>query len=92
MFVLLEGALNVRVRDKIVEQAARGAILGEMALFDHSPRTATIIAREPSTLVQLDERRFLYLISSNPAFAMHVLKVMADRIRQMNQMLTAQKQ
>jgi CRP-like cAMP-binding protein len=88
VFVLLEGSMNIRVRDKIVEQAERGAILGEMATFAHSPRTATVIAREPSTLVQLDERRFRYLISSNSAFAMHVLKMMADRIRQTNQLLS----
>jgi len=91
MFVLLEGALSVNVGDTVVEHSERGAIVGEMALFDHSPRAATVTASQPSTLVKLDERRFRYLISQNPFFAMHVMKLLADRIRQMNQLLTEQK-
>lgn len=91
MFVLLEGALSVNVGDKIVEHSTRGAILGEMALFDHSTRAATVIASEASILAKIDDRRFRYLISQNPFFAMHVMKLLADRIRQMNQMLTEQK-
>jgi len=86
MFVLLEGSLTVTVGDKVVENSARGAILGEMALIDQSPRGATVTAREASSLVKLDQRRFQYLIQQNPFFATHVMKVLADRLRQMNQL------
>ncbi len=87
MFVLLEGAVEVVVGDKIVEHSARGAILGEMALIDQSPRGATVVARESSRLAKIDQRRFLYLIQQNPFFATHVMKVLADRLRQMNQLV-----
>ncbi len=50
MFVLLEGAVDVRVGGETVEQSARGALLGEMALIDRSPRGATVIATAPSRL------------------------------------------
>ena len=87
MFVLLEGAMDVVVGDKVVERSARGAILGEMALIDRSPRGATVIAREPCRLAKIDQRRFLHLVQLNPFFATHVMKVLADRLRQMNQLL-----
>jgi CRP-like cAMP-binding protein len=87
MFVLLEGAVEVVVGDKIVEHSARGAILGEMALIDQSPRGATVVARESSRLAKIDQRRFHYLIQQNPFFATHVMKVLADRLRQMNQLV-----
>ena len=87
MFVLLEGAMDVMVGDKVVEHSTRGAIVGEMALIDKSPRGATVVAREPSRLAQIDQRRFLHLIQLNPFFATHVMKVLADRLRQMNQLL-----
>jgi CRP-like cAMP-binding protein len=85
MFVLLEGAVVVRVGGQTVEQSTRGALLGEMALIDHSPRGATVAATEPSRLVRVDERRFNFIIQQNPFFARHVMKVMADRLRHMNE-------
>ena len=87
MFVLLEGSMVVMVGDRVVENSTRGAILGEMALIDQSPRVATVVAREPSRLAKIDQRRFLHLIQLNPFFATHVMKVLADRIRQMNELL-----
>lgn len=85
MFVLLEGAVEVWVGGKTVEQSTRGALLGEMALIDHSPRGATVVATEPSRLVRVDERRFNFIIQQNPFFARHVMKVLVDRLRHMNE-------
>jgi CRP-like cAMP-binding protein len=87
MFVLLEGSMVVMVGDKVVENSTRGVILGEMALIDQSARVATVVARESSRLAKIDQRRFLHLIQLNPFFATHVMKVLADRIRQMNELL-----
>ena len=87
MFVLLEGSIDIVVGDKVVEHSARGSIVGEMALIDQSPRGATVIAREPSSFAKIDEHRFQRLIQQNPFFATHVMKVLADRLRHMNQLL-----
>ena len=87
MYVLLEGSLDVVIGDRVVEHSTRGTIIGEMALIDHSPRGATVIGREPAALAKLDERRFQRLIQQNPFFATHVMKVLADRLRHMNQLL-----
>jgi CRP-like cAMP-binding protein len=86
MFIVLEGALTVLAGDKVLENSGRGAILGEMALIDNAPRGATVVASEDSLLAKLDERRFRYLIQQNPFFATHVMKVLADRLRQMNRL------
>jgi CRP-like cAMP-binding protein len=87
MFVVLEGSLDVMVGDKAVEHSTRGAILGELALIDQTPRGATVIVRESARLVKIDQRRFLFVIQQNPFFATHVMKILADRIRHMNQIL-----
>ena len=91
MFILLEGALDVIVEGKVVENSVRGAIIGEMALIDQSPRGATVIAREPSSLAKLDGPRFQRLIQQNPFFATHVMKVLADRIRHLDRLLAQSK-
>jgi CRP-like cAMP-binding protein len=84
MFVLIEGHADVLVGDEVVESAGPGAILGEMALVDHAPRSATVIARTECRLHPIDVERFNTLIQKTPDFARHVMKVMADRIRSMN--------
>jgi CRP-like cAMP-binding protein len=91
MYVLLEGSLDVMVDDKLVEHSTRGAILGEMALIDQSPRGASVVAREQSSLAKLDAARFQRLIQLNPFFATHVMKVLVERIRHMNQLLAQNK-
>lgn len=48
MFVLLEGSVEITVGGRAVEQSERGAVLGEMALIDRSPRVATVTATAPS--------------------------------------------
>src|SRR5882757_8842738 len=68
MFILLEGALDILADGHPVEQAKRGAIIGEMALIDQSPRSGTVVAREASVLAKLDTARFQRLIQQNPFF------------------------
>ena len=86
MFVLIEGSMIVMVGDKVLENSTRGAILVELALIDQSPRVATVVAREASKLAKIDQRRFNHLVQQNPFFATHVMKVLADRIRHMNEL------
>ncbi len=88
-YVLLEGAMDVIISGETVEHSKRGAILGEMALIDDSPRGATVIATEPSRLANIDEKRFNFIIQNNPFFAKQVMKVLADRLRRMNSMHSA---
>jgi len=92
MFILLEGSLKVLVGDQVVENSGRGAILGEMALVDDSPRGATVVALEPCKLAKVDQRRFQRLIQQNPFFATHVMKELVDRIRSMNKLLAGSQQ
>lgn len=84
MYVLIVGQADVLVGKEVVESAGPGAILGEMALIDQMPRSATAVARSDCHLLPIDMQRFDALIQKSPDFARHVMKVMADRIRNMN--------
>jgi CRP-like cAMP-binding protein len=87
MYVLLEGAVDIMVGEQVVENATTGAMIGEMSLIDDSPRTATVIAKEPSRLAKINLRRFHFLVQQNPFFASHVMKIMVERLRRMNSKL-----
>ena len=84
MYVLLEGEMDIRLGDYVVETARPGALIGEMALIDDSPRAANAIAKTDCRLAPVDKRRFHFLIQQHPHFATHVIKELADRLRHMN--------
>ena len=87
MYVLMSGTANIFVRDKLVETAEAGAMVGEMAMIDDVTRTATVIARTDCTLLPLDRRRFNFLVQQTPNFALHVMRVIADRLRRVDAIL-----
>ena len=84
MYVLLEGETDIRLGDYVVENAKEGALIGEMALIDDSPRAANAVAKSACRLAPIDQRRFHFLIQQHPHFATHVMKELADRLRRMN--------
>ena len=84
MYVLLEGEMDIGLGEYVVETAVPGALIGEMALIDDSPRAANAVAKTPCRLAKIDKRRFHFLVQQHPQFATHVMKELADRLRHMN--------
>ena len=84
MYVLLEGEMDVRLGDYLVETAKEGALIGEMALIDDSPRCANAVAKTACRLVPIDKQRFHFLVQQHPHFATHVMKELAGRLRRRN--------
>jgi CRP-like cAMP-binding protein len=58
-----------------------------MALVDRSPRSATVLTRTACRLVAIDCEHFDLLVRETPAFARHVMRIMAQRLRRMNERL-----
>ena len=87
MFVLLEGQADICVGGDVVENALPPALLGEMALVDHSARSATVVSRGNCKLVSIDIKQFDLLVRESPEFARQVMTVMAGRLRAMNERL-----
>jgi len=87
MYVLVAGRAHVLVGDKVVENAGAGAILGEMAVIGPEPRSATVIADTDCHLAEIDRKRFEFLVTEMPGFAVEVMKVMAVRLRRADHML-----
>ncbi|MBZ0092771.1 MAG: cyclic nucleotide-binding domain-containing protein [Burkholderiales bacterium] len=81
MYVLMSGTAEILVNGRLVEEAAPGALLGEMTLVDASPRSATVVARTECKFVTVDAHRFNFLIQETPNFATHVMRVIAERLR-----------
>lgn len=88
MFTLQEGRLEVLVhhvgrgemRMGIME---KGAIFGEMALFEREVRSATVRALGEARVLTLDKKTFLRRVQEDPSLAFNLLRTMSQRIRRL---------
>lgn len=80
MYVVLAGAVAIKLGDPIVETEGPGDLFGEMALIDETHRSATAVAVADCQLAPIDQKRFEFLVQQVPAFARHIMKVMKQRI------------
>ena len=87
MYILRAGGVEIRRGDKVVETVGPGGIFGEMSLIDGSPRSAEARAAADCELLEIDEKTFVYLVHEAPYFALDVMRIMAARIRSMNELI-----
>ena len=92
MYVLLEGEIEIFLGDFMLETAEPDMVIGEMALIDDGPRTANAVAKTACRLAEIDRRRFYFLVQQHPHFATHVMKTLADRLRDMNAVTAAREE
>jgi len=81
MYVVAEGEVEIVVGDECVDVLGRESIFGEMALISREPRSGTARARTDCRVVEITEKRFLFLIENTPYFALEVMRVLASRLR-----------
>jgi CRP-like cAMP-binding protein len=88
MYVLLAGEAEITAGGLSVDIAKPGDILGEVALIDDSPRSATVTACTDCKLAVIDKKRFHFLVDETPGFAIDVMRAMARRLKQADQRMS----
>ena len=87
MFVLVKGEARILIGQREVEKLEPGAVVGEMALIDRTPRSATVEAVTDCEFVCVDEKRFKFLVTETPGFALGVMRVLANRLRNADRLI-----
>src|SRR5262245_3945375 len=83
MYAVLEGEGEIVVQGQVIDTTGPGGIVGEMALIDAGPRSATVRAKTVCKLVPVSQRRFTFLVQQTPFFALQVMRVMSERLRRL---------
>jgi hypothetical protein len=95
MYLILEGELRVRLvvggKETILATLGPGDFFGDMAMFDHGPRSADVVANVDSTVLKISAANFANLTEAAPDLAAPFLlaasKTLAARIRADNKRL-----
>lgn len=84
MFVLRAGRVRivkqVRGGEKTFAVLGPGEFFGEMAILNGKPRSATAVAMEPVTLVEIDAVRFESMITTQAEIAVRIIQKLARRL------------
>ncbi len=80
-FIVLRGTVVVKRNGRKIATLGSGEIIGELALLEHSARSASVICETDCTMLVLDRRHFQPLLESTPALAVKFLQELAGRLR-----------
>ena len=89
VYIIVSGEVEFLLNDAPIGMDGEGGIVGEMALINETVHSATARARTDCTLDTINRERFLALIERSPPFALHVMRVMADRLRLINELVSS---
>lgn len=80
--LVLDGGVEVNKDGKRLAKLGRGQFFGEMTVIDDQPRSADVVATEPTTCFGLAAWSFDAVIGSNPSIARQIMKELVRRLRQ----------
>lgn len=87
MYVVLEGIVEIRLGERVLETVDPGGIFGEMALIDSAIRSATAVAQCACRLAIVDQKLFLHMVQQTPPFALEMMRILASRLRKADRKL-----
>jgi CRP/FNR family transcriptional regulator, cyclic AMP receptor protein len=94
MYIIREGRVKVTKlsedgREKILEFLEAGSFVGEMALLERAPRSASVKTLAPVRLLALSRNDFLSLLRRSPDLGLAVIEVLCSRLRTQNDQASA---
>jgi|SRR5919108_1305800 CRP-like cAMP-binding protein len=81
-FVIADGEAVVTIGGEEIARLGRGDIVGEMAILDRSPRSATVVATSPLRAVVMTNLQFSAVADLCPSVARQVMGTLAQRLRE----------
>jgi len=89
MYVIQDGFVEVLVdagdRQVVLNLLGKNEFFGELALFEHEKRTATVRAMGPARILTVDHRNLLQRIHEDPSLAYRLMDVMSKRIDKLSE-------
>ena len=82
-YIIVDGEVEVLLAtpdgDKMLGTIRKNEVFGELALLSEAPRTATIRARTPVTVLTISKELFVGLINEDAAISANVIRAVAKR-------------
>ena len=89
MFVVVTGKVSILRGGHLIAEQDAGSCIGEMAILDHEPRSADAKTSADTVLLKIHHDGFYQLMASNPKIMQEIVKMLTNRIRQLNEKISS---
>ena len=81
MYLILSGWVQVLKGSQLITRLGSKECVGEMAILDSEPRSATVRAEDSVQTLKIERADFFELMAEKPEIARGVIKVLIHRLR-----------
>ena len=82
MYAVVRGRLRVHRGERTITHLGPGSTVGELAALVPEPRSATVTALEPTTLLRIDRPLLEELLADRPALAAGIIGALVAMVRE----------
>lgn len=89
MYVIIDGQVEVRREGILIITLDPGKTVGELAVLDPEPRSATVTAVDSTLLFCIRREPFLEVMADRPEIAQGVIRALSRRLREQSRHMMA---
>jgi len=88
MYIVAEGNVLITQQmgdiegERVLRIGGKGDLVGEMALIQSAPRSATVRTTNPCVMLEMDQKDFETILRRSPRMANDIIRITLDRIRE----------
>jgi len=90
MYLIIDGDLEVRTGNTLLNTLGPRSFFGEMALFEDHVRSASVVARTRARLLRLERADLLALLEEIPGISIPICESLSRRVRELNERIDAE--
>jgi len=87
--VIITQKLSEGEGERVLRVGGKGDVVGEMALIQSVPRSATVRTTSACTMLEMEKKDFETILSRSPRLALDIIRITLDRIRANDQVAIA---
>ncbi len=98
LYIIADGHVSVfqeildASQEHTLRLGGRGDVIGEMALIQDAPRSASVRTTSPCTTLEMNRKDFEIILTKNPQIAIDLIGVTLDRMRENDRRVIAELQ
>lgn len=85
LYITLSGTFRITKAGAVLNELGSKEVLGEMAILDSAPRSATITAASDGSVLRLERGAFHELMAERQEIAQGIIRVLIQRLRHLSE-------